>query len=583
MEFYVYKHTVKRGKSYPLIFSCDNCYSEIVGVWEYEDKPIKYKGEYGYQHEIDLLDELFLEGKKFTVDSFKNFLTWSEAKYVNVNSICPQLENVKIYDKSAFEKGKRILQSEKYNQVKEYQKELLKFLKLDKCPVCGKKLSQEWPFGFSDVYLLPEEIKDSIEVVNGIYSLESAIEYVRDSRHNNNVWIAIQKTEKFNEKYDKKVDDVENPINNIVLKDYLYQLLILHKDIFAILERLKELYALEIEADKNVYCSEQLTKNLPKKLLKSYNEFKKQDPTKKIKLGDFPIKYPSKPKKPIEPMAPVYEKPGFFNKRRVLEKNAFLKQKYEVQLSVYEQNKNKYTVDMDIYNQTIENLKKEQSEKYIETIEKVKNEHFEKCEKLKREYENAVLEYEEYKELSSANKTPEKTKQLLIKEEISKAEDLLKNLYIARNELYSYNIVFEKYRDFVTLATFYEYISSGRCKTLDGHEGAYNIYENEIRMNIVISQLTEVINSLNKIKQNQYIIYSAIQESNEQLNSLNVSMNNAVDSLEKIRKSTSSIKTCMKKIEDNTELAAYNTAMTAFYAKKNAELTNALGYMVALS
>ena len=42
------------------------------------------------------------------------------------------------------------------------------------------------------------------------------------------------------------------------------------------------------------------------------------------------------------------------------------------------------------------------------------------------------------------------------------------------------------------------------------------------------------------------------------------------------------MKSYMSKIADNTEVIAYNTEKTAYYAKKNAELTNALGFLVAL-
>jgi hypothetical protein len=38
----------------------------------------------------------------------------------------------------------------------------------------------------------------------------------------------------------------------------------------------------------------------------------------------------------------------------------------------------------------------------------------------------------------------------------------------------------------------------------------------------------------------------------------------------------------MAKIADYTQVIAYNTERTAFYSKRNAELTNALGFMVAL-
>ena len=54
---------------------------------------------------------------------------------------------------------------------------------------------------------------------------------------------------------------------------------------------------------------------------------------------------------------------------------------------------------------------------------------------------------------------------------------------------------------------------------------------------------------------------------NSDLNRLNDSMNNAVNSLQSIN--------------SNTDQTVYNTEVTAYYAKKNVELTNALGYLVA--
>ena len=48
----------------------------------------------------------------------------------------------------------------------------------------------------------------------------------------------------------------------------------------------------------------------------------------------------------------------------------------------------------------------------------------------------------------------------------------------------------------IAIASFYEYLMAGRCTSLEGTGGAYNLYENEIRMNQIISQLDTVITSL---------------------------------------------------------------------------------------
>ena len=65
---------------------------------------------------------------------------------------------------------------------------------------------------------------------------------------------------------------------------------------------------------------------------------------------------------------------------------------------------------------------------------------------------------------------------------------------------------------------FSEYLQSGRCSTLEGHEGAYNIYENEIRLGIINDKLNEIINRLDRIERNQYRLYESIREVNQQQN-----------------------------------------------------------------
>ena len=82
------------------------------------------------------------------------------------------------------------------------------------------------------------------------------------------------------------------------------------------------------------------------------------------------------------------------------------------------------------------------------------------------------------------------------------------------HKFYAADIIFPKYRNFVAVSMFYEYLCSGRCSALEGHEGAYNIYEQEIRMNLILSKLDEVIAHLDRIEDNQYMLASAIREGN---------------------------------------------------------------------
>ena len=47
---------------------------------------------------------------------------------------------------------------------------------------------------------------------------------------------------------------------------------------------------------------------------------------------------------------------------------------------------------------------------------------------------------------------------------------------------------------------------SERCYGLTGHEGAYNLYENELRLGHIISTLDSISSDIKEIKQNQRML-----------------------------------------------------------------------------
>ncbi len=223
----------------------------------------------------------------------------------------------------------------------------------------------------------------------------------------------------------------------------------------------------------------------------------------------------------------------------------------------------KYQKEIELYNEKVAMCKNEEARAKEEAAARVAN----NIEKAKLAVQEAKDALEEMSNNASLNDIPAKTLQISMENEASQVESMLKEMLECRNKLYSYNIVFEKYRNMVTIFTFYEYLASGRCDSLEGAYGAYNIYENEVRANIIIDKLSTIIQKLDEIKQNQGMIYSELKKVNQNLSELNNKMSKAVKSLETI--------------EYNTEITAYNTAVTAYYAQKNAELTNTLGYLVA--
>lgn len=114
---------------------------------------------------------------------------------------------------------------------------------------------------------------------------------------------------------------------------------------------------------------------------------------------------------------------------------------------------------------------------------------------------------------------------------------------------YQKNIIYPKYRNLLAISSIYEYLSAGRCTCLEGHEGAYNLFELEAHQNIIINKLDEVILHLERIEDNQHMLYSAIQDSNLKTERLSHEISLAADNLQKI--------------ENNTRITAYNSGITA--------------------
>jgi hypothetical protein len=136
---------------------------------------------------------------------------------------------------------------------------------------------------------------------------------------------------------------------------------------------------------------------------------------------------------------------------------------------------------------------------------------------LKFASEHAISSLE--KEIASSNLYIDelKTKILNYKTAIDNATNELNNLY-------NLDIIFPKYRNFLAVNQISEYIDSGRCSELEGANGAYNLYESELRQNIIIDKLETVINQLEQIKQNQFYIYQAMRDTQNAIDNMNVSV-----------------------------------------------------------
>lgn len=177
--------------------------------------------------------------------------------------------------------------------------------------------------------------------------------------------------------------------------------------------------------------------------------------------------------------------------------------------------------------------------------------------KSKSEYENQKKAYDLEIEQEQKRVQSENNIITYLQQEVSTLNKQIVHSNNCLKAIYDKNIIFPKYRNFVMMSAIYEYFCSGRCETLEGHEGAYNILENEIRLDRIIIQLDNVINQLEQIRNNQYMIYDAIQESNRTLNEILESNNQVINKLRNIEGQGNELNSRIADLQINSRLNNY--------------------------
>ncbi len=378
-------------------------------------------------------------------------------------------------------------------------------------------------------------------------------------------------------------------------------------------DSIASLNAIEIRKKNLPYIEKALENSVKKELIEKKTSVLK----KKYAHLTPPISpEPLATKEIIKPTLPVLKKiPLLISKKNrdsIKQENDLLMSEYQKAKAQYDEEQYRYTQAIKQYDQKmslyLEEKKQYDAElKRIEltlTDEEIRHEVKTKIEQqqvvIQKHYVEAKAKYDEAKaecdHFISASRNSSNHALLVVRDEIQEATALLKKTVKTKNELYALNIVFGKYRNFVALCSFYEYLLSGRCSSLEGTGGAYNIYESEIRANRIISRLSDIISSLGQIQENQDLAYEKLQNIDSELEILNNKTDKALSALKNIGDYASSIYSKASSIADsskatalyssniaqNTAVTAYNTARTAYYTQKNAELTNALGYLIAL-
>lgn len=172
-----------------------------------------------------------------------------------------------------------------------------------------------------------------------------------------------------------------------------------------------------------------------------------------------------------------------------------------------------------------------------------------------KEYSYKMKEYDRLKNEDEKRVRNENIIRGNIQREIEILEEKYADSKNRLDEFYNYNIVDQKYwHNIVAISSFYQYLSEKRTYSLEfdqktGDRGAYNIYNEEAQRGIIIIQLGKVLDKLDQVIENQYMLQNTLRDANRKINSLSSNIN------QMSRQISSSI-------QEQTAIQAYNAERT---------------------
>lgn len=481
-----------------------------------------------------------------------------------------------------------------------------------KCPTCG---SEEFYSFYRSSMENGIEDKDGHGYIYDLFDSEESVILFgsNDDIINNALRLhRYEDSETIEPQYEELLEECKNSVdleqvpyinsNNIDIKKYLEGLLKIKTAEYSIEQRLKMLLVQRLTAKQNYINAECIIRKHGMEDLKR-NIDKVNDSISAItdrKHFSIPLDWyvnqhiekPVKPEKPAnsvgaEPSPPEYKKPGLFNKKAVLAENEALKaaydkhymewkqkkSEYEISLSQYEEKTKEYVKENEIFKAKEDAYTESEYMKWVDQLA-VNNLQLKKLLEEREEYESKLADSQSYIEEQIKN-CPAVIVRDLTELELNNCIGNLKKAYQIEEEYLAPKILYPKYATLTAVSTMYEYFLSGRCSELTGASGAYSLFESEIRANSVIEQLEYINEKLNQIKSNQYMLYQAIQSAGSQLSLLNRAAEKMTSELRTMNSTFDNIREC-------AAVTAYNTATTAYYSKMNAQLTDSLGYLIAM-
>lgn len=156
-----------------------------------------------------------------------------------------------------------------------------------------------------------------------------------------------------------------------------------------------------------------------------------------------------------------------------------------------------------------------------------------------------------------------------IEEMISEYQKLLNEAEATKEELYSLDVIYKKYRSLIPVSMFVEYIESGLRDKLEGADGAYDLYEQERRHGEVLGSMgeiqeavTQIGEQLGEISKNQAALIESVEKCNNKMGELTDA---AIRSAE-----------AGEKLVDQANYIRYNTEITKRHAENIEKYTRSI-------
>lgn len=196
-----------------------------------------------------------------------------------------------------------------------------------------------------------------------------------------------------------------------------------------------------------------------------------------------------------------------------------------------------------------------------ETIkyEKELHEYEKEVQENEKRYETLMEKYQKNFDEAEKNYSIQVQAHSIAQKALEQMEKPLAETQKILEQLYSVNIIHPKYRNMIAMCSIYEYFSTGRCTELTGADGAYNLYETELRLDRISNQLDEIIYQLDEIRANQYALYTELKRTNDILAGISSDINELKSSVHKIEDYSHITACCAQVTAQNTEALKYIT------------------------